>query len=64
MIKIMPSILGQENKAKLVDKAIKLGLDTIHYDVMDGNLLKTSQCRLPRSRISFQNQMSTKHQYI
>ena len=36
MKKIAASILGKENKAQLINKLIDKGIDTIHYDVMDG----------------------------
>ena len=36
MKKIAASILGKENKALLINKLIKEGIEIIHYDVMDG----------------------------
>lgn len=36
MKKIAASILGKENKSQLINKLIEKGIDSIHYDVMDG----------------------------
>ena len=40
MDKIAVSILGKENKDKLVNKLISNGFTTIHYDIMDGKFVK------------------------
>lgn len=39
MKKIAASILGVDNKIELVNMLIKKGVDTIHYDLMDGNFV-------------------------
>lgn len=39
MRKIAASILGKENKKDLINMLIKKGIDSIHYDVMDGEFV-------------------------
>lgn len=39
MKKIAASILGKDDKAKLINTLIERGIDSIHYDVMDGNFV-------------------------
>ena len=39
MKKVAASILGVDNKTKLVNELISKGIDTIHYDLMDGQFV-------------------------
>lgn len=47
MKKIAASILGKENKANLINSLIDRGIDTIHYDVMDGKFVNNNSLPIP-----------------
>lgn len=52
---VAPSILGRENKDKLVNKLINKGFDTIHYDVMDGIFVKNKSLDINEMNYIFSN---------
>lgn len=47
MKKIAASILGKENKAELINMLIERGVDSIHYDVMDGDFVDNNSLPIP-----------------
>lgn len=47
MKKIAASILGKENKADLINMLIERGVDSIHYDVMDGDFVDNNSLPIP-----------------
>ena len=61
MENISASILGQDNKIKLVNKLIKNGIIQIHYDVMDG-LFISGRHSLPIEQI--ENIVSNTNKHI